>query len=354
MDPMRWWIAIAVAACNSTEPAADRPPQNIVFATSAVQTGNLGGVTGGDAICNDLAHEARLGGTWVAWLSDSTTTAFSRVENVSGGWVLVDGTPIALSANDLVTQSILAPIARDERGRDIRSAQPEVWTGTMQDGTQSDADCAHWTIEDATTSGTIGSAALGSYAFGSLSYRYCNQPRRLYCFETDRSAAVTVVPVTGRIAFISAGTWAPNAGGVANADALCASEAAAAHLTGTYLALLPLATAESSSRFDTSGAPWVNTVGVAIADPASDLFSAAYLGLMNRRADGTVSGNDDAWSGDPIDSATENGCMAWTSAATGQLEVFCGSAWATDRVSRYAGNNCFCEAPNLHLYCLQP
>jgi hypothetical protein len=49
-------------------PAACNPCK--VFVTSTVHDGNLGGLAGADAICNSLASDAGLPGTYKAWLSD--------------------------------------------------------------------------------------------------------------------------------------------------------------------------------------------------------------------------------------------------------------------------------------------
>src|SRR5438067_367824 len=110
MTPMRWAAIAMMCACGGTTTPRDRPPENIAFATSTVQTGNLGGLDGADMLCTRLAHDAGLDGTYVAWLSVSTTTAFSRVQQAPG-WVAVDGTPIAETASDLASGGILSPLA---------------------------------------------------------------------------------------------------------------------------------------------------------------------------------------------------------------------------------------------------
>ena len=43
----------------------------LVFITSTLHDGNLGGVAGADQICNELASDAGLPGTYMAWLSSS-------------------------------------------------------------------------------------------------------------------------------------------------------------------------------------------------------------------------------------------------------------------------------------------
>src|SRR5438445_512912 len=57
----------ATSDASNTAPAPVGPKH--AFVSSAIVTGNLGGLTGADALCNDLAKKAGLGGTYVAWIS---------------------------------------------------------------------------------------------------------------------------------------------------------------------------------------------------------------------------------------------------------------------------------------------
>ena len=60
-------------------------PRNIVFATSTLQDGNLGGLAGADAICNTRASAAGLPGAYVAWLSSTTVDARDRLARPGAG-----------------------------------------------------------------------------------------------------------------------------------------------------------------------------------------------------------------------------------------------------------------------------
>jgi hypothetical protein len=55
-----------------------------VFVTSTTQTGNLGGLSGADQICNDRAVAAGLTGNYLAWLSTSSMDAIDRFSNTRG------------------------------------------------------------------------------------------------------------------------------------------------------------------------------------------------------------------------------------------------------------------------------
>ena len=51
--------------------------------TSSSWNGNLGGLSGADAKCQQAANATGLGGTWVAWLSDSTHNAKDRIPDTN-------------------------------------------------------------------------------------------------------------------------------------------------------------------------------------------------------------------------------------------------------------------------------
>jgi len=90
--------------------------QKTIFVTSAVYSGNLGGLAGADSDCQTLAAAANLTGTYKAWLSDGTATAAARLTHSSGTYVLVDGTAVASGWTQLASGALLNPIDKTERG----------------------------------------------------------------------------------------------------------------------------------------------------------------------------------------------------------------------------------------------
>ena len=89
-----------------------------MFVTTTTHNGNLGGLAGADAICQARAQAGGLAGTYRAWLSTSTASAFSRLGTASG-WVRPDGKPVFDSRADLTTPRMFHPIRIDERGGDV-------------------------------------------------------------------------------------------------------------------------------------------------------------------------------------------------------------------------------------------
>jgi hypothetical protein len=121
---------------------------------------------------------------------------------------------------------------------------------------------------------------------------------------------------TGRLAFVSSGTFATSAG-LHAADSLCAAEARAAGLSGSFKALLAVDGASAASRFDLRGSPWVRLDGVAIADDASAFANGKLNAPIDVTAFGAYAVNAGwAWTGaytpQQVSATT---CSSWTSAS---------------------------------------
>lgn len=160
-----------------------------VFVTSALYTGNLGGLAGADANCKTLADAAGptlSGRTWMAWLSDDNNTPNLRFTKSTLPYVLVNGTQIAANWTALVA-GISAPINVNELGQTVPPTQ--VWTDTLPSGwwygTGPNYNCANWTVTGGSgNSAQVGlSSASNSQWTNSATNIACNSTLRLYCFE---------------------------------------------------------------------------------------------------------------------------------------------------------------------------
>lgn len=336
-----------------SEKPSPAPQPNIVFVTSLTYDGNLGGLEGADQICQTRATAAGLPqNTYKAWLYTSTVNAIDRLGSARG-WVRVDGKPFADTKADIEANKIYHPIRVDETGAFVNDTlKLTVWTGTI------DKRCSDWTSSDNAVGGNLGSCDGVGTTFTQSNWSYCNTTHHLYCFGVDKSTPVTVVPVSGRIAFVTSATWTPSAGGLATADALCQSEATSAFLSGNFKALLPTSTASAQSRFEPiapGSLPWVRPDGVAIAPTAAELFTSTFLNTaINQTANGlSYYGYDGVWGGawdlhTPGTSAST--CENWTN-ETG-FEVLVGYAGFTYDKKVFATNYGNCSSTH-HLYCLQ-
>lgn len=242
---------------------------NVAFVTSTTFDGDLGGQAGADADCASLAAAANLpSGTYRAWLSTSSLDAVTKLGSARG-FARPDGEPFADQVSSIAAGIILNPLNLDESGIDV--GRQSVWTGTTDAGTANNsASCADWTIGTGISFGEQGVSAGGAGAWSDDAVETgCNSPAHIYCFDTSHISTLSVTPASGRIAFVSEGSFATSEG-VPSADALCQSEAAAAGLPNStqFLALLATSTASAASRFDMSpmSPPYVRPDGIEIAD----------------------------------------------------------------------------------------
>ncbi|MFC2031659.1 hypothetical protein ACFLWA_13145 [Chloroflexota bacterium] len=172
-----------------------------VFVTSADYQGDLGGLAGADAKCQELADIAELGGSYRAWLSTDGdgNSAAERLTHSPAPYVLVDGTVIANNWTDLITDKdpnandkeglyLRAPINLNENGVTVTG---QTWTATRVDGMFSGSHCSSWTTADRGTDPPLEPANWGNRGSSSdvghfWTYGYytsCEQFSRLFCFE---------------------------------------------------------------------------------------------------------------------------------------------------------------------------
>jgi hypothetical protein len=211
---------VAAAACSSPTMTPTPAPSSPLsfFVTSATSvTGNLGGLRGADALCQNLATAAGAGSkTWRAYLSverdadngNRPTDARSRIGN--GPWVNANGITVASNLTELHARRGDASVFVDERGQRIPGqwtgspspVQHDILTGSNADGTlMTGATCADWTSAATTTFAQVGhSDGLGpngdtSGTLSSWNSAHANQncadtaPRggagRVYCFARN-------------------------------------------------------------------------------------------------------------------------------------------------------------------------
>lgn len=155
-----------------------------VFVTSTTHTGNLGGLSGADTVCQLRATEASLpnASNYKAWLSTSSFHAKDRLTS-NGPWYRLDNVKIADSKTDLTDGKIFTAISQTQTGAYINSAYFEVWTGTTTDGQVGLNNCNDWFTDDSYYSGLVGYGNESGSMWTSATFRVCNNSRALYCFE---------------------------------------------------------------------------------------------------------------------------------------------------------------------------
>ncbi|MBI2664249.1 IPT/TIG domain-containing protein [Candidatus Woesearchaeota archaeon] len=149
-------------------------------------TGN-NGLAAADAVCQNLADIAGLGGRWAAWLSDSNVDAKERVEDLE--YAKINGVIVANSKNDLLTadpQNLDSPIDFTESG--ATQANSWVWTATKQDGLKSGNYCGDWT-DGASANPVVFGSSFTDYRWTEHTSGppHCTSVLHLYCFERRKS-----------------------------------------------------------------------------------------------------------------------------------------------------------------------
>lgn len=166
-------------------------PGRRVFITSITHDGNLGGLNGGDQLCQTSADTAGVGGTYRMWLADATGSPSTRFDASTVPYYRFDGVMVATSFADLTDGTLLAPLDVNEGGGVVSSNVP--FTGAAADGTAanlsspSQDNCSAWTSSSATqhawTGQSDGMDLTWTLSSNSGSPRACSVLHRFYCFE---------------------------------------------------------------------------------------------------------------------------------------------------------------------------
>jgi len=161
-------------------------PKRIFLSSQQYDGDDLGSATGGDAACQALADAQSLGGTWMAWLSDSGTSPDARFAANSDGYILLDGTLVASDYVDLTDGALAALINMNELGATVTNATKlRTWTATTIDGTFLGGSCSDWTSTSGVgRHGTATDEALGTPSWWTnRGQNLCTNSYSLYCFE---------------------------------------------------------------------------------------------------------------------------------------------------------------------------
>lgn len=155
-----------------------------VFITSEEFDGNLGGVAGADAKCQNAADTAGLGKDWKAWIAiDNTTVPAARFAFSAHGYQTIDGRPLGGTRFDHFPLGLLNALDVDENGQAILD-NPSVWTGIRATGAATMFNCIDWTSNSAGDSGSRGITGNTEEAWTALGDSVdCDDSYRFYCFE---------------------------------------------------------------------------------------------------------------------------------------------------------------------------
>jgi hypothetical protein len=196
--PLSFTLALCLVSICLTAGAAD---PSYVFVTSTLHNGNLGGLEGADAICNQLAA-GNLPGTYTAWLSVDlgSIAAWERVYDNPDGYRLADGSPVAAQLVDMCACSdvdcLINAINQTETGApaptNTNIGFATAWTGTWINNDQcviSPDDCTGWLVS------SVGDGRVGDPnsknlfwtegSWDTWSDQPCSGQYSLYCFQNE-------------------------------------------------------------------------------------------------------------------------------------------------------------------------
>jgi len=167
--------------------------------------GDLGGLNGADAICQNLADSVDQGDlTWRAYLSTQGGNGVNARDRIGPGpWFNANGTRIATDVDNLhsMLNRLSVFTALDQRGRRIPGSgytpnRHDILTGTQADGTAypagADMTCSNWT-----SSSDDGKARVGHHDYAAWNSahnsRGCSQTALIssggdglfYCFAVQ-------------------------------------------------------------------------------------------------------------------------------------------------------------------------
>jgi len=309
-----------VALTSSTAVTARFEPidHNLVFLSSVdTYTSDLGSAVAYDGQCNQLATAAGInnaeGNAYIAWVSDSQSSALSRL-GTARGFMRMDGEPVADDPAAMLTNSqFYNPINIDETGTAPPGGQT-VLTGMDVYGNGTQADCNDWTTKSGTATGFAGCDSCGPPAWYYWEIPSCsNLVGSVYCFMKTKTSALTITPTLGRKVFLTNGPVAIGQ----SADTRC--ESAKPSGTGPVAALRATTSTAASTMIDPA-ATYVRPDGIVVGLGADLLASTLKSGIW-QQGNGQYVETRAVWTGSSSPSelgTTANTCSDWT-ANTGAM-----------------------------------
>ncbi|MCA9635951.1 MAG: DUF4215 domain-containing protein, partial [Myxococcales bacterium] len=176
--------------------------EQVTFLTKELFTGDLGGIAGADAKCQEAA---KLGGylpwpgekfTYKAWLAAPGCAPADRFPPADRPYRRVDSNEVASSFADLTDGNLdLWNVCSETHSCLVGEDDLPVWTGVKPDGKNgpdlASSTCNFWTLDGDFFFGKLGNARYRDPRWsmwtdkGSWVAQGCNTPAHLYCIQID-------------------------------------------------------------------------------------------------------------------------------------------------------------------------
>jgi cysteine-rich repeat protein len=177
---------VAMDGCSDTCTLEAR----IAFTTSTMHAGDLGGLAGADAICNMLAQDAALPGTYMAWLSAGAESPSTRFIQSTVPYMTPDGNKVADDWADLIDGSLDFAVGRTESGAPTPDTTAMCGgsariarTGTTEFGTPGPSTCVDFSSGMAMDMGLVGRSASNMAQWSNCGEIACDVLLPIYCFQ---------------------------------------------------------------------------------------------------------------------------------------------------------------------------
>jgi cysteine-rich repeat protein len=158
----------------------------VIFATSALYDGELGGIEDGALECQALAQAAGLGHaeTFRAWLSGGGSSPLDWPVDPMNRYQLPSGMIVAKNWSQLVSGALDVPVTQTEKAAAIGDGDVvTVWTGTLADGSAAPWTCNAWEPNDVLNTGRQGLLTEDNGLWTDFTDANCSWSARLYCVE---------------------------------------------------------------------------------------------------------------------------------------------------------------------------
>lgn len=311
------------------------------FVTQQTFVGNFGGIAGADDVCNRIATDAGLYGTFQALLGLPDGGGGLARWPANQGFISVDGGPLLTT----LTSDLTLPW-RSERGTAVSGS---TWTALLVDGGVDVANtCRDWTAFDSSGSnlGIVGEpTSITNWRAGGVGWNanknLCGQASHLFCLGAGTGQPMPLVRDGGVLMFVARSTALPlNDGGSPmpgfNADCSLAAQALGfpADAGRAYVSATTGAAA-SFATFDGGLEPLVRLDGLQLAPSWTALKSNKWTPQLPVRFAVAFDGGISAPTG-PIftSSYPSNWGSFWSNNASG---ANCAGFSSTDG-SFYSGN----------------
>ena len=153
--------------------------ERILFVTALRYPANLGGASGGDAKCTEVAHQSKFPrlqqATFNAWLQISGTGAIERVTGGTQAYAVAEREHRSGRLRTLA-QNGFVHVPPDENAVEIGGP---AWSGADPGG----RTCGDWGTSDHSVFGVRGQIELPGDAWQTVEDYPCDQTAHLYCLE---------------------------------------------------------------------------------------------------------------------------------------------------------------------------